>query len=126
MAITRITDTTSDLWVRPHGQVPSNAGATDAEFVATDNVQDGANGATDTPRRHETADLKETVFAVNDAGTGETIATGIQGIVSVWWMGDDVSTDNASLFVSAVATGTIHIVCENAAIEGYILIKHRG
>jgi hypothetical protein len=104
--------------------VLSNAGPTSAPFVSTDTCQAGAAAAGKNVQA--TADLHETIFPVNDVGTGETLTTGIPGIVAVAWQADDVSADNAAVFCSNTATGAIDFVCENAAIEGYLWIKHRA
>ena len=120
-----VTDKSDGQWVRPRGQVISNAGPTTGPFVATDTCQAGPAAAGKVVV--ETADLTLTILPVNAVATTETLATGLPGLVAVAWQADDIDADRASVFVSDIATGTVTFSeNETGSIEGYIWCLHRG
>ncbi len=120
-----VTTKSDGQYVQRRGYVISNAGPTTGAFVSTDTCQAGpaAAGRVVVP----IADLTFSAVPVNAVATGETIATGLPGLVAVAWQADDVDADRASVFVSDIATGEITFLeAESGTIEGYVWCWHRG
>ncbi len=120
-----VTDSTDGQFVQRRGYVISNAGPTTGPFVSTDTCQAGPAAAGKVVVA--LADLNFAVVPVNAVATGETVATGLPGLLSVAWQADDLDADRASCFVSDVATGEVTILeAESGTIEGYIWCWYRG
>ena len=120
-----VTDSTDGQFVQRRGYVISNAGPTTGPFVSTDTCQAGPAAAGKVVVA--LADLNFAVGPVNAVATGETVATGLPGLLSVAWQADDLDADRASCFVSDVATGEVTILeAESGTIEGYIWCWYRG
>jgi len=118
----RITTTTDDQYIQPRGYVLSNAGPTTGPFVSTDTVQAGPAGAGKVVL--PTANLTLTMIPVNAITSGDTLVTRLPSLVAVAWQSDDVSHDEASVWVSDIATGTVEFVNGQAAAEGTLWCLH--
>ena len=120
-----ITDTTSAQYVRPRGQVLSNAGPTTDAYVAADAASTGYDGNGAVPI--ETAGLTMTILPLENVGNAQELVTGLSGLLAVAYQGNQPSADFAAVFVSDVGTGGITFIeTPVGSSNGWVWCLHRG